>query len=110
MKFYISFGQVHAHSIEGRTYDKDSLMCVEAGSEIIARIGVNQLTGGKWCGIYTENDLPDTLHYFPRGIINTDTPVEISIEGYKQIGDQLVKKCDGDHSGPRCADPECWNQ
>ena len=21
-----------------------------------------------------------------------------------------VKKCDGNHAGPRCADPECWNQ
>lgn len=21
-----------------------------------------------------------------------------------------LKKCDGNHGGPRCVDPECWNQ
>lgn len=110
MKFYISFGQVHAHSIEGLTFDKDSLMLVEAGSEILARIGVNQLTGGKWCGIYSEEQLPEAIHYFPRGVINADKPVDIYVNGYKQIGDQLIRVCDGNHGGPRCADPECWNQ
>ena len=23
--------------------------------------------------------------------------------------DATIAKCDGDHAGPRCADPECWN-
>jgi hypothetical protein len=23
--------------------------------------------------------------------------------------DRLAPKCDGNHGGPRCADPECWN-
>jgi hypothetical protein len=110
VRFYISFGQVHAHSIDGKTYDKDSLMLIEAPGELVARVGVNQITGGKWCGIYSETQLPEMLHYFPRGVINADRPVEIYIEDYKQVGDSLIKKCDGNHGGPRCADPECWSQ
>lgn len=74
MTFYISFGQSHAHSIDGLTYDKDSLMCVEAPDEISARIGVNKLLNGIWCGIYT--DLDTVAHYFPRGVINADRPLE----------------------------------
>ena len=27
MKFYISFGQVHVHSVNGKTFDKDCLVC-----------------------------------------------------------------------------------
>lgn len=109
MKFFISFGQVHAHVIEGRTYDKDSLMLVEAPGKIVARIGVTQITGGKWSSLYQEEELGDVLHHFPRGVINADRPVEIVLNDYKTVGGRLVKTCDGNHGGPRCADPECWN-
>ena len=80
MKFYISFGQTHAHRIDGRTYDCDSLMLVEAPGELVARIGLNQLLAGKWCGLYQEAELPDMLRYYRRGVINADRPVEIFIQ------------------------------
>ena len=110
MKFYISFGQAHAHRIDGLTYDADSLMLVEAPGELVARLGVNKLTEGRWSSLYQETELPNVLHYFPRGVINQDKPVVVFIEDYKPVGDRLVLKCDGEHGGPRCADPECWNQ
>jgi hypothetical protein len=111
MKFYISFGQAHAHSIAGMTFDKDSLMLVEAGSELIARLGVSKLTGGKWCGTYHESELASVQRFFPRGVINEDAPLQIFVEGYKVLEDgRTVKTCDGNHGGPRCDDPECWNQ
>ena len=30
-------------------------------------------------------------------------------EQAKILAVNTAKKCDGDHGGPRCADPECWN-
>ena len=77
MKFYISFGQAHAHRIDGFTYDCDSLMLVEAPGELAARLGVNKLINGKWSGLYQESDLQDVIKYFPRGVINERKPVEI---------------------------------
>lgn len=71
--FYITFGQVHAHRIDGKTYDCDAVMLVKADNEITARLYVNALTGGKWAGIYTENDVQ--MHYYPRGVLNADRPI-----------------------------------
>ena len=75
MNFYISFGQAHAHRINNRTYDCDSLMLVQAETEIAARLHVRMLTGGLWSGTYKAEDLPDVLRYFPRGVINVDDPI-----------------------------------
>ena len=39
--------------------------------------------------------------------------IQKGIEDWLEAWDvyQLPKlKCDGAHAGPRCADPECWNQ
>lgn len=77
MKFYISFGQAHAHSINGQTFDKDSLMAVEASDEIDARIYVNAVTGGRWSSLYYPDQLPEVAHYFPRGVINADKPLVV---------------------------------
>lgn len=27
----------------------------------------------------------------------------------KTAAEHGIKKCDGNHAGPRCLDPECWN-
>ena len=75
MNFYISFGQAHAHRINNRTYDCDSLMLVQADDEIAARLHVHKLTGGRWCGTYKAEDLPTVLGFFPRGVINGDDPI-----------------------------------
>ena len=78
MKFFISFGQGHAHRIDGFTYDCDSLMLVEAKDEMTARLGLNQLLKGKWSSLYHQLS-SDTLRYFPRGVINVTRPVEIHL-------------------------------
>jgi len=76
VKFYISFGQSHAHRVGNHTYDCDSLMLVEAPDEISARIGMNTQISNRWCGIYAEDKLPEVIGYFPRGVINEHEPVE----------------------------------
>lgn len=75
MKFYISFGQAHAHSINGQTFDKDSLMLVHADNEINARLYVNSITGRRWSSIYRFEELAEMLPYYPRGVVNSDWPI-----------------------------------
>jgi len=69
-KFYISFGQIHVHSVNGKTFDKDSLAEIEAETHGEARDIAFSLFGDKFFTSYTEKSL--NLEYFPRGII----PVE----------------------------------
>ncbi len=69
--FYISFGQAHTHRIDGKTYDCDSLMKVEAENEIAARLQTMDILGNnKWSSIYPAADLEEALKYYPRGVLN----------------------------------------
>lgn len=77
MRFYVSFGQAHVHRVNGMTFDADSLMMIEAENELQARIGLNQMFAGKWCGIYYDQQLGEYLRYFPNGVKNPRHPVEI---------------------------------
>lgn len=74
MKFYISFGQGHAHSVDGITYDKDALCLIEAPSELPARRQAIELFDREWSDIYYEKELPDLLRYFLRGVVNEGHP------------------------------------
>lgn len=37
MKFYFTFGQIHAHRVGGKTLDKDCVVCIKAKSYKAAR-------------------------------------------------------------------------
>lgn len=69
MKCYFTFGQIHTHSINGKTLDKD---CV-------AVMTVESLEEGHNLGMaifdahfhHCTADIPD-MSFYPRGIINID--------------------------------------
>lgn len=65
-KFYITFGQVHAHAAGGNTYDKDSVCMIRAETENIAREIAFKAFGSKWAFIHKH--LPK-MEYYPRGVI-----------------------------------------
>lgn len=65
-KFYISFGQVHTHSVNGKTFDKDCLAEIEAKDKNEAHDVAMDIFKGVFCMVYEE--LPD-MSFFPRGII-----------------------------------------
>lgn len=65
MKFYISFGQVHTHSINGVTIDKDCVVEIEADSRGAAHEKAMIFFDGVFHNVYTE---PHT-EYFPRGVV-----------------------------------------
>lgn len=66
MKFYISFGQIHIHSICGLTIDKNCLVELNATSKSDAHEMAMDIFDKKFHNVY--DALPD-MDYFPRGVI-----------------------------------------
>jgi len=73
MKIFISFGQIHAHSIPVKggykTFDKDCLAGIECKDYGEGRDIAFEAFGPKFMTSYPEYKLPEIMHYFPRGII-----------------------------------------
>lgn len=68
-KFYITFGQIHVHSVNGKTFDKDCLAEIEADTRGQAHARAMDVFEGTFHQCLEEKELHDVLHYFPRGII-----------------------------------------
>ena len=65
-KYYITFGQIHAHSVDGKTFDKDCVAGIKAKDKNEAHDRAMKIFDGKFHNV---NDEPH-LEYYPRGIIN----------------------------------------
>jgi hypothetical protein len=65
-KYYLTFGQIHVHSVNGKTFDKDCICVIDAENETEARKIAFDTFGDKWGTIY--NKISTDL--FPRGYIN----------------------------------------
>jgi len=70
-KFYISCGQSHAHSVSGRTFDKDYIAVIHAEDMEQARKNAFNAFGPMRSMMYTEEKPPD-MSYFPRGVIGLE--------------------------------------
>ena len=71
MTTYVTFGQAHTHSINGKTFDKDCVAVIESESAKAGRNDAFDLFGGKFCFEYF-NKRPN-MEYFPRGLIKVAT-------------------------------------
>lgn len=70
MKTYITFGHSHAHSVNGKTFDKDCIAVIEAPTENAARKIAFEAFEGKFCFSYSEDRWDESkMNYFPRGYI-----------------------------------------
>lgn len=76
MKLFITFGQVHVHSINGLTLDKDCIAEFEFGDidKAKARNEVMKLIGPMWHNAYDETEFDQKCYkglmdYFPRGVV-----------------------------------------
>lgn len=77
--FIITFGQVHRHENipNGNggtvTVDKDSVVCINAETEIKAYNKAKEIFGDKWSGITGLEDYnsEEAWEFFPRGIVAT---------------------------------------
>jgi len=64
--YWITFGQVHVHSINDNTIDKDCVVEIQAEDEEQARDKAFEMFGPQFCFLKAYE--PD-MSYFPRGII-----------------------------------------
>jgi len=70
MKTYITFGQIHTHSINGITLDKDSVAVLEHDKEESGHEIAMQLFDAKFHqAVSRETVTGEFLSYFPRGLI-----------------------------------------
>lgn len=69
MKIYISFGQSHAHRVNGKTFDCDVLAEIECADYAEGRRIAFENFGDKFGTSYSEEALPKIAHHFPRGVI-----------------------------------------
>jgi hypothetical protein len=68
MILYISFGQVHTHSVNGKTFDKDCLAGIECTDWHDGRKKAFEYFGDVFATSYEELT-PELLQWFPRGVI-----------------------------------------
>lgn len=68
-KYYITFGQIHVHSVGGKTFDKDCLAEIEAESNKEAHQLAMRVFDCKFRNCHDEDKLSSVLEYYPRGII-----------------------------------------
>lgn len=70
MKHYVTFGQTHVHSVEGKTFDKDCVAVFKAETSKEGRELAFQHFGPKFCFHYTEEEWDeDNMKWYPRGYL-----------------------------------------
>lgn len=65
---YVTFGQVHTHRVNGKTFDCD---CVAAIDDPGDRSRIFETFGDKFFTTYDDFSKVD-MKYFPRGVIEVD--------------------------------------
>jgi len=85
-KYYFTFGQGHAHRVNGKTFDCDSVVEIEAESLNDARDKMVAAFGDKWSHCYGEYQ--PTMNYFPRGIIPLEHNIDDALDRIDERNDR----------------------
>ena len=72
MELFISFGQEHAHRVNGHTFDKDSIARINCESYKDGREKAFEFFGDKFAFDYSYEEIEKNLHFFPRGILDAN--------------------------------------
>ena len=71
MKQYITFGQIHVHSVNGKTFDKDCVAVIEAPTMEEGRQQAFEIFDAKFHNHY--DNLEDVkIEFYPRGLISVE--------------------------------------
>jgi len=71
MKTYVTFGQIHTHSVNGKTLDKDCVAVIECKNAEDGRTQAFEFFGKQFCMEYPEDKFDfSSMCYFHRGLIN----------------------------------------
>jgi len=72
-KFYITFGQGHAHHIDGKLFHPNLVGIIKAEDHKRAREIAFECFGDKFCFTYSEKDFNfDSMLYFPDGFLEVN--------------------------------------
>jgi hypothetical protein len=74
-EYYISFGQIHRHKVNGYFLDANCLALIRADSHVEARDKAFHYFGSLFFTSYETLEKLN-LAYFPRGIIDFEKPLE----------------------------------
>ena len=70
---YVTFGQDHAHRVNGKTLDRDTVAVFAAETAQAGRNRAFELFGGKFCFEYHGEEWNESsLKYFPKGYVYID--------------------------------------
>ena len=69
MKVYVTFGQKHAHSLGGRTFDKDCVAVIDCADYAEGRAKAFELFDAKFAFCYPDFDSVD-MNYYPGGLLS----------------------------------------
>ena len=73
MKTYVTFGQDHAHRVNGKTFDCDCVAVIDCDSPQEGRRLAFEYFGPKFCFEYPEEQFDlGSMHYYPRGFIEVN--------------------------------------
>lgn len=72
MKSYITFGQVHIHRVNNKTFDKDCVAVINCKDREDGRNKAFEFFGDKFFTDYTEEDIQDKMHFYSRGMIEVE--------------------------------------
>lgn len=68
---YVTFGQVHAHRVNGKTFDANSVAVIHRETAEAGRNAAFEYFGQKFFTTY--HGTPPDMQYFPRGLIEVET-------------------------------------
>lgn len=72
-KTYVTFGQDHVHSVNGKTFDKDTVAVIEAENSYEGRQKAFYYFGPKFCFEYYEKQWnEESIRWFPKGYVNVE--------------------------------------
>ncbi len=75
-KYYVSFGQIHVHRIDGITLNADCLLQITAPDLQAARQRAFEVLEREWFTVYSEENVD--FEWFPRGAIIIPSISEVS--------------------------------
>jgi len=78
--YYVTFGQIHVHRVNGRTFDCDTVAVIDAVNLNAAREDAFRLFGDRWH--QCEERMPD-MSYYPRGLVGVDLDADCAIASFK---------------------------
>jgi len=80
MKIYITFGQIHVHRVNCKTFDRNCVAVINCKDEKDGRAKAFEYFGPKFHNSYYEDQFkPEIMEYFPRGLIfvNPEHTIEL---------------------------------